>query len=68
MESHYFKQEKADTGDVLLGMAVSQGYVPHNCLLGGFIVMDEIKKGYDPCAGCEGPREKCFGRPRILSD
>jgi len=62
MKPHYFEQNKADTDDILLGMAVTHGYVPHGCLLGGLVVMDELKKGLDPCAGCAGPREKCEGR------
>lgn len=64
MKPHYFNQDKADTDDILLSMSISQGYVPHGCLLGGIVVMDEIKKGLDPCAGCAGPREKCEGRPK----
>jgi len=63
MKPHYFEQEKADTDDILLQMAKDQGYVPTGCLLGGMIVMGAIKKGHDPCWGCNGPREKCGGRP-----
>lgn len=61
---NYFDQDKADQNDVALGMAKMQGYVPETCLLGGAVVMDEVSKQRDPCAGCEGPREKCHGRPR----
>jgi len=64
MKTHYFDQELADNDDMHLGMAIMQGYVPKTCLLGGAVVMDEINKGNDPCSGCNGPREKCFGRPK----
>ena len=64
MKLHYFDNEKADEGDMLLAMAKAQGYVPTSCLLGGMTIMDEIKRGADPCAGCNGPREKCNGRPK----
>lgn len=62
MKPHYFDQEEADTDDMLLNMAKGQGYVPQTCLLGGMTVMAEIRAGRDPCAGCEGPRKKCYGR------
>ena len=62
MQFQYFGQEAADTNDFLLKGAIAQGYVPGTCLLGGLVVMDEMKKGNDPCAGCNGPREKCKGR------
>jgi len=62
MKPHYFKQEKADTDDGYLEQAIGQGYVPKTCLLGGFIVLWEVKAGRDPCKGCRGPREKCKGR------
>ena len=64
MKFHYFDQDKADDSDFQLGMAKMQGYVPSGCLLGGMIVMSEVKAGRDACAGCEGPREKCGGRPK----
>ena len=62
MRLHYFEQESADENDVQLWMAIKQGYVPMTCLLGGGTVMDEVKNGRDPCAGCAGPRVKCKGR------
>ena len=65
MKFHYFRQKKRDTDDIQLGMAISQGYVPSTCLLGGVVVMDEINHDRDPCAGCAGPRKKCHGRKRI---
>lgn len=61
---HYFDQDEADKGDILLGMAKMQGYVPETCLLGGATVMHEVREGRDPCAGCNGPRAKCGGRPK----
>jgi hypothetical protein len=64
MKPHYFDQPKADEDDMLLMMAKGQSYVPLNCLLGGMFVMSEINAGRDPCAGCEGPRERCLGRPK----
>jgi hypothetical protein len=62
MKLHYFDQDAADQGDIMLGMATMQGYVPKTCLLAGVVVMSEINAGRDPCAGCAGPREKCHGR------
>jgi len=59
---HYFDQEKADDTDIMLKMVINQGYAPNTCLLGGIVVMNEVNKRNDPCAGCEGPREKCHGR------
>lgn len=65
MKPHYFNQEKADDDDSLLGMAKWQSYVPDTCLLSGITVMDEVAKGKNPCWGCEGPREKCKGQPKL---
>ena len=64
MKLHYFDDSEADPNDMQLGMAKMQGYVPKTCLLGGAVVMDEVNNGRDPCAGCNGPREKCHGRPK----
>ena len=63
MKSHYFNQEKSDDSDMFLDLARHQGYVPDSCLLNGKIVMANISRGMDPCAGCEGPRDRCLGRP-----
>ena len=63
MKVHYFEQQEADADDVQLGMAKMQGYVPETCLLSGIVVMDEINKGNNPCWACNGPREKCGGKP-----
>lgn len=64
MKPHYFTQEREDPDDHMLGMAKMQGYVPQACLLGGIVVMGMINEGKSPCDGCNGPREKCGGRPR----
>ena len=67
MRFHYFEDEKAPLEDIQLQMAVNQGYVPSTCLLAGFIVLGEVRDRKDPCAGCNGPREKCHGRPKLDS-
>jgi len=64
MKPHYFEQNKPDADDMLLAMAKFQGYVPSNCLLGGPTVMAEVQLQRSPCMGCEGPREKCGGKPK----
>ncbi len=64
MKVHYFDQDAADVNDIHLGMAKMQGYVPQTCLLGGITVMAEVQAGKSPCAGCNGPREKCKGKPK----
>lgn len=64
---HYFDLAAASPHDIHLQMAIGQGYVPSTCLLGGGPVMSEMNEGRDPCAGCEGPRERCGGRPRVRS-
>lgn len=64
MKPHYFDQPAADQDDTMLGIAKVQGYVPKTCLLGGMVVMLEVNGGRDPCAGCNGPREKCHGRSK----
>jgi len=64
MKPHYFDQLISDEDDFFIKMAIGQGYVPDTCLLGGQIVMSEINLGKCPCAGCNGPREKCKGRAK----
>jgi len=64
MKPHYFEQNLADNDDILLKMCIHQGYVPTTCLLGGGVVWSEQNASRDPCAGCNGPREKCHGRER----
>jgi len=63
MKLHYFDQEKADEDDMLLGMAIQQGYVPKTCLLGGMTIIAEVQEGISPCAGCNCDRAKCLGKP-----
>lgn len=61
---HYFNQDAPDQDDIQLKMATGQGYVPPTCLLGGPVVMGLVNRGDVPCQGCEGPRDKCKGRPK----
>ena len=60
---HYFHMDRAPS-DTKLEMAIHQGYVPSTCLLAGVIVWDEVNASRNPCWGCEGPRERCKGKPR----
>ena len=64
MKPHYFNQDKPDSNDIHLQMAIGQGYVPKGCLLGGMVVMGLINKGDNPCQGCECPRDKCQSKRR----
>lgn len=64
VKPHYFEQESADQDDHPLGMAKMQGYVPETCLLSGAIVMSEVRAGRHPCWECNGPRERCGGKPK----
>ncbi len=64
MKPHYFNQEQPDEDDLMLELAIRQGYVPKGCLLGSPIDMGVVNAGDDPCKGCEGPRDKCGGRER----
>lgn len=64
MKPNYFSQDEADSNDMMLGMAKMQHYVPKTCLLGGVVVMSEVSSGRSPCAGCNGPRERCHGKPK----
>lgn len=64
MKPHYFAQAEPDDDDGPLAMAKMQGYVPKRCLLGGAVVMGEVGAGRNPCWGCEGPRERCGGKPK----
>jgi hypothetical protein len=68
MKLNYFSQPLADPDDLMLKAAIRSGYVPATCLLTGSIVIAERLDGNDPCAGCNGPREKCLGRPRATND
>ena len=62
MKPHYFEQEQADDDDIMLKMAIDQGYVPADCLLGGEVIFGEVRNQRCPCGGCEGPRGKCGGK------
>ena len=64
LRHHYFEQGIASPGDHMLKQAISQGVVPKGCLMGGHIVMGFSFAKQDPCTGCDGPREKCGGRPK----
>ncbi len=64
MKPHYFEQAEADGDDIQLKMVKGQGYVPKTCLLGGIVVMAEIRNARHPCGGCEAPREKCGGKEK----
>lgn len=61
MKPHYFEQTEADADDLVLRLAKGQGCVPFKCLLGGHAVMGLVSAGKSPCAGCNGPRDKCGG-------
>lgn len=65
MKAHYFEQEEPDADDIMLAMAKIQFYVPSGCLLGGVVVMAETQEGRSACWGCNGPRDKCGGKPRV---
>jgi hypothetical protein len=68
MQIHYFEQTEADFNDMQLRLAKGQGYVPQTCLLGGLTVLTEIGFGKDPCKGCNGPRDKCKGRAKLIEN
>ena|SRR5258708_34908306 len=65
MKLQYFNQKSADRDDIRLKAAIQQGYVPKTCLLGGAVVWSHINEMHDPCEGCNGPRDKCKGRPKL---
>lgn len=67
MKPHYFDDPAGADNDAWLNIAKAQGYVPKGCLLGGNVVMAETSAGRDACAGCNGPREKCGGRPKAAA-
>lgn len=64
MKLHYFDDPEADPKDFMLKAAIGQGYVPPTCLLAGHVALQHQLKGEDPCAGCNGPRHRCQGRPK----
>lgn len=53
-------------------MMVKQGYVPKTCTLpdqyAGPLIFSEVSAGRDPCAGCNGDREICHGRPKEITN
>lgn len=62
MKPHYFTQEKPDEDDLMLPMAIKQGYVPADCRLGGLMILELVHSGEDPCRGCHYDRKLCGGR------
>lgn len=68
VKPHYFDQIQPDEDDFQLGIAKRQGYVPKDCLLGGAVVMGEVNAGRHPCWGCEGPRVRCGGKPKMMEN
>lgn len=66
MKPHYFDDvDSLDRdSDVMLKMAIQQGYVPKDCRLGGMVIMALTTDGKDPCIGCECDRGLCHGRPK----
>ena len=65
MKLHYFEEGVASPEDLQLAAAKQQGYVPTGCLLAGRVVMSEVNRGADPCAGCYCDRDVCHGRPNV---
>lgn len=49
-------------------LMIEQGYVPPTCELpaelAGPLIYAEVSAGRDPCAGCNGDRSVCHGRPK----
>lgn len=45
--------------DMLLMMAIDQGYVPVECQQNGELVMGLMNCGKDPCHGCNLDRRIC---------
>jgi hypothetical protein len=64
MRAHYFDEEKAPESDIMLKMAIRQGYVPEGCLMNGHVVIALINGGCSTCPECNGPREKCGGKAK----
>ncbi|OPY57150.1 MAG: hypothetical protein A4E55_01832 [Pelotomaculum sp. PtaU1.Bin035] len=58
------KPQLQPTGDMFRDMCIHQGYVPATCTLPGLIAWGLVNKGEDPCAGCNGDRSVCNGRPQ----
>lgn len=64
---HYFLDREKAKDDMLLQMAISQAYVPKECLLVGQVVMGLMNKGIHPCSDCRGDRDVCKGRSFVNS-
>jgi hypothetical protein len=62
---HYFDTPEKAASDGLLLVCKEQGYVPLRCLLGGQLVLQEVREGRDPCMGCECDRSMCNGRKKV---
>jgi len=60
MPSEYRVDKKLD---IMLEMAIGQGYVPKDCYLKGGLVIALVNEGKDPCVGCNLDRTICHGRP-----
>lgn len=63
MKLNYFQQSAPDLNDRTLLTEIERGTVPAGCLNGGVEVAGARLAGDDPCQSCEGPRERCGGRP-----
>lgn len=63
LRENYF-DGRVSPADEMLREGIRRGVVPPTCLLGGYMVMAASAVGEDPCVKCDGPREKCGGRPR----
>lgn len=61
---HYFHQPVADTDDLVLREVIAAGLVPETCLLGGAALGPMVRVTENPCSQCNGPRERCKGKPR----
>jgi hypothetical protein len=61
---HYLNDTDRAATDDLLQICIGQGYVPRTCMMAGFIVWVETRRGVDPCGGCNVPRDRCGGRPK----
>jgi hypothetical protein len=55
-------------GPVGKQMMIQQGYVPPTCTMdaqiAGPLIYSEVSKGRSPCAGCNGDRAVCHGKPK----
>lgn len=50
--------------DAMRDICINQGYVPPKCELSGVIIYGLVRKGEDPCKGCNEDRARCEGRPK----